>query len=84
MASKRDFTQVAHDVLMRATGQAPAKKAPSAKQLAGRAGGLKGGKARMESMTTEEKAKLSALGVAARKTPAANGAGAVKVTKGSR
>ena len=84
MATKRDFTQVAHDVFMRATGQAPAKKAPNAKQLAGRAGGLVGGKKRMESMNTEEKAKLSALGVAARKAPASNGAGAVKVTKSGR
>ena len=73
MATKRDFTQVAHDVFMRATGQAPAKKAPSAKQLAGRAGGLVGGKARMDALTDEGKARLSALGVAARKAPASSG-----------
>ena len=67
MATKRDFTQVAHDVFMRATGQAPAKKAPSAKQLAGRAGGLKGGKARMDAMTEEERTELAMKGVAGRK-----------------
>lgn len=67
MATKRDFTQVAHDVFMRATKQAPAKKAPSAKQVAGRAGGLVGGKALMEKLTDEQKAELSAKGVAGRK-----------------
>lgn len=84
MATKRDFTQVAHDVFMQATKQAPAKNAPSAKQLAGRAGGLVGGKQRMASMSAEERARLSALGVAARKTPASSDAGAVKVTNNGR
>jgi len=81
MATKRDFSQVAHDVMMRATGQAPAKKAPSAKQVAGRAGGLKGGKARMAAMTDDEKARLSALGVAARKKAPTSTAGALGRSK---
>ena len=76
MATKRDFTQVAHDVFMRATGHAPAKKAPSAKQLAGRAGGLKGGKARMDAMTEEERTELAMKGVAGRKKAPAGEAGA--------
>lgn len=59
------------------------KAALSAKQLAGRKGGLKGGKARMDAATPEERARVSALGVAARKTPASSGAG-VKVAKISR
>lgn len=84
MATKKDFTQVAFAVFQQATGAAP-KVAPSAKQLAGRKGGLVGGKKRMASMTDEDKAKLSALGVAARKTPASLGAGGVAIkTKVSR
>ena len=76
MATKKDFSQVAYDVMMRATGQAPAKKAPSAKQLAGRAGGLKGGKARMDAMTDAERIELAMKGVAARKKAPAVEAGA--------
>lgn len=82
MATKKDFTQVAHAVFAQATGAA-LKPALTAKQEAGRNGGLVGGKKRMASMTAEEKAKLSALGVAARKTPASSRAG-VKVAKVSR
>ena len=81
MPTKRDFSQVMHDVALQATGAAPKPKL-TAKQAAGRKGGLVGGKMRMESMTDEERAKMSALGVAARKTPASSGAG-VKVTKSS-
>ncbi len=83
MATKKDFTQVAHAVFMQATGAAPKKAEPTAKQVAGRKGGLVGGKKRMDSMTGEEKARLSALGVTARKTPASSLAG-VKVAKVSR
>lgn len=81
MATKKDFSQVAHDVFMRATGQAPAKKAPSAKQLAGRAGGLKGGKARMEAMTDEQRTELAMKGVAGRKKAPAVEAGAGPLSK---
>ena len=80
MATKKDFTQVAHAVFMQATGGPPVK---TAKQIAGRRGGLIGGKKRMDAMTGEEKARLSALGVTARKTPASSLAG-VKVAKVSR
>ena len=83
MATKRDFTQAAQYVVMQATGATPKPKM-TAKQEAGRKGGLKGGKARMAAMTDDDKARLSALGVAARKTPASYDAGAVKVTKSSR
>lgn len=77
MATKKDFTQVAHAVLVQATGGPPVK---TAKQLAGRKGGLVGGKRRMEAATDEEKARVSALGVAARKKAPAVAAGA-KITK---
>ena len=84
MAIKKDFTQVAHAVFMQATGAVPKKAEPTAKQIAARKGGLIGGKNRMDAMTTEEKTRLSALGVAARKTPASSRAGVRKVVKGSR
>ena len=76
MATKRDFTQVAHDVFMQATKQAPAKKAPSAKQVAGRAGGLVGGKKRMADLTDAERTELAMKGVAGRKKAPAGEAGA--------
>ena len=76
MATKKDFSQIAHDLFMRATGQAPAKRAPSAKQIAGRKGGLKGGKTRMDAMTQAERIELSMKGVAARKKAPAGQAGA--------
>lgn len=78
MATKKDFTQVAHAVFVHATGGASVK---TANQLAGRKGGLAGGKRRMATATKDEKARLSALGVAARKPPAPSDAGGVKITK---
>ncbi len=80
MASKKDFTQVAHDVFMQATGQAPKPKPLTAKQIAGSKGGLKGGKARMDALTAEQRADLAAKGVAGRKKAPAGEAGA-KITK---
>jgi hypothetical protein len=76
MATKKDFTQVAHAVFVQATGGPPLK---TAKQLAGRQGGLKGGKARMDAMTDEQRAALALKGVAGRKkTPAGEAGVAVK------
>ena len=72
--AKKDFTQVAHAVFMQATGGPPVK---TAKQLAGRKGGLKGGKTRMAAASDAEKARLSAMGVTARKMAPAGEAGAV-------
>jgi hypothetical protein len=75
MATKKDFTQVAHSVFLQATGQAP-KPALTAKQIAGRKGGLKGGKGRMEALSDDQRKALSAKGVAARKKAPAGEAGA--------
>jgi hypothetical protein len=79
MATKKDFTQVAHAVFMQATGAAPVQT-PTPKQLAGRKGGLKGGKTRMSSLTEEQRTALALKGVAARKKTPAVEAGA-KITK---
>lgn len=76
MATKKDFTQVAHAVFLQATGVVPKKTAPSAKQIAGRKGGLKGGKARMGTMTDEQRTALALKGVAGRKKAPAGEAGA--------
>lgn len=80
MATKKDFTQVAHAVFLQATGAVP-KQSPSAKQVAGRKGGLKGGKARMDALTDAQRLELSAKGVAARKKAPADQAGATLVKK---
>ena len=76
MVAKKDFTQVAHGVFMQATGAAPKKNEMTAKQAAGRKGGLVGGKKRMASMTEEQKTALALKGVAARKKAPAGEAGA--------
>lgn len=80
MATKKDFSQVAHDVFMQAVGAAP-KKFATPKQIAGRKGGLKGGKARMEGMTDAQRTALAMKGVAGRKKAPAGEAGATAVKK---
>ena len=77
MATKKDFSQVAHAVFVQATGGAPVK---TAKQLAGRAGGLKGGKTRMAALTDEQRTALALKGVAGRKKAPAVKTGAL-ITK---
>ena len=78
MATKKDFTQVAHAVFMQATGGPPVK---TAKQLAGRKGGLAGGKKRMATLTDEQRTALALKGVAGRKKAPAGEAGAALVKK---
>ena len=76
MATKKDFTQAAHAVFLQATGVVPIKT-PSKKQIAGRMGGLKGGKARMDAMTDAQRIELAMKGVAGRKKAPAGEAGAL-------
>lgn len=85
MATKKDFTQVAHAVFMQATGATERVK-ETPKQLAGRKGGLKGGKARMDALTDAQRLELSRLGVEARKKEATSSSthGASRVTKSGR
>ena len=68
MAKKEDFTQVAFRVAQQATRQAPANepKALPPKAAAGRKGGLKGGKARAEKLTPEERQLIAAKAARAR------------------
>lgn len=62
---KKDFSQIAFDVVQRATGEAP-KVTVTPKQEAGRKGGLKGGAKRMDNMTPEERKELALKAAGAR------------------
>lgn len=77
---KKDFSQIAFDVVQQATGEQP-RPAPSPKQQAGRKGGLKGGKSRMEQLSAEEKKELAMKAANARwnkSAPVPPGSGARK------
>ncbi|EWS54452.1 MULTISPECIES: histone H1 [unclassified Methylibium] len=65
MATKKDFTQVAHTVFLQATDQI-APIAPTARQEAGSKGGKKGGKSRMNSLTAEQREELARRAATAR------------------
>lgn len=66
MATKRkDFTQVAFDVVQRATGETTAS-VPSKKQESGRKGGLVGGAARASKLTSEQRSDIARLAAQAR------------------
>lgn len=63
---KKDFSQIAFDVVQRAMGEVPKPPAKTAKQEAGRKGGLKGGSSRMAGMTAEQKKELALKAAGAR------------------
>jgi hypothetical protein len=65
MAPKKDFTQVALDVVRRATGEVSPPE-PTPKQAAGRTGGLKGGVARAAKLTPEQRAEIAKKAAAGR------------------
>lgn len=79
MPRNLDINQLAKRLVDQATGELP--KVDPKKQAAGRKGGAVGGKKRMASATAEEKARLSALGVAARKKKAPAVQAGAKITK---
>jgi len=68
MPTKKDFTQVAFDAFQRASGEVkvPDPVPPTTKQVAGRAGGLKGGIKRMANMTDEQRKELAEKAAKAR------------------
>lgn len=83
MPAKKDFTQVAFDAFQRATGEVkvPEPVPPTTKQVAGRAGGLKGGVKRMADLTEEQRKELAQKAAGARwakdkKAPADRSTGA--------
>ena len=78
---KKDFTQIAFDVVQQATGEVPKPAAATPRQEAGRKGGLKGGASRMAQMTDEEKRELALKAAGARwnkDAPGPDGTGARK------
>ena len=56
---KKDFSQVAFDVVQQATGEASKPPAKTARQEAGRKGGLRGGVGRMDALTPEQRSELA-------------------------
>jgi hypothetical protein len=68
MSKRKDFSQIAFSVVQQATGEAPKPPIKTAKQEAGRKGGLKGGKSRMESLTPEQRSELGRQAREARRT----------------
>lgn len=63
---KKDFSQIAFDVVQRATGEAPKTPEPTAKQEAGRKGGLSGGKARSDALSKERRSDIASEAAKAR------------------
>ena len=63
---KKDFSQIAFDVVQRATGDAPEPAPKTARQENSRKGGLKGGTSRMDAMTPEQRSELAKKAAKAR------------------
>lgn len=80
-SKKLDLSQLAKSIVDQATGEAPKTKMATAKQIAGQKGGLKGGKARMDALTAEQRTALALEGVAARRKAPAGKGGATSVKK---
>ena len=58
-SKRRDFTQVAFSVVQQATGEAEPTPELTSKKADSRKGGLKGGKARAESLTPEQRSEIA-------------------------
>lgn len=56
---KKDFSQIAFEVVQRATGEAPIPAPKTTRQENSSKGGVKGGAKRMADMTTEERRELA-------------------------
>ena len=63
---KKDFTQIAFDVVRQATGEASRPAPPTERQVNSRKGGLKGGASRMSELTPEQRSALAAKAAKAR------------------
>lgn len=63
---KKDFSQIAFDVVQRATGEVSKPHPLSQRQANSRKGGLKGGASRMDSLTAAERSELAKKAAAAR------------------
>lgn len=69
-SSRLDLNQLAKSIVDQATGDAPTEPAPPQKNKAaqelGRLGGLKGGKARAEKLTPEQRSEIAKKAATAR------------------
>jgi hypothetical protein len=67
---RKDFTQIAFDVVRKATGEVepeePIDEKKKAAQESGRRGGLKGGKVRAENLTPEQRSEIARKAAKAR------------------
>lgn len=63
--TRRDFTQVAFNVVQQATGEVPSTKL-TGKKADSRKGGLAGGKARAEKLTPEQRSEIARTAALAR------------------
>lgn len=65
MSKRRDFTQIAFNVVQQATGEAPIPiKTP--RQENSRKGGLKGGTTRAAKLTPEQRSEIASIAAQAR------------------
>lgn len=65
VTKRKDFTQVAFDVVQRATGEVTAP-VPTKRQDSGRKGGLKGGAVRAAVLTPEQRSEIARVAAQAR------------------
>lgn len=64
--TRKDFSQVALDVVRQATGETPVAPEATPKQKAAQKGGLKGGAARAAKLTPEQRAEIARVAAHAR------------------
>ena len=57
--SRKDFTQIAFDVVQQATGEVARKAELTGKKADSRKGGLVGGKARADKLTSEQRLEIA-------------------------
>ena len=63
---RKDFTQTAFGVVQQATGEAEPSQPLSGKKADSRKGGLRGGKARAEALTPEQRSEIARKAAEAR------------------
>ncbi len=63
---RKDFTQTAFNVFQQAIGEAEPEEELTGKKADSQKGGLKGGKARAEKLTPEERSEIAKKAAAAR------------------
>lgn len=56
---RRDFSQVAFDIVQQATGEAPKRGELTGKKADSRKGGLAGGKARAKTLSPEKRSEIA-------------------------